>query len=148
MQKPDIPPDIPSDAARQPRDSAWTGELIRFGVVGAVGFGVNVSAVYAVRAFVGLYVAGLVAWLAAATVTWLLNRVWTFKERARTAALHRQWAMFVTANLVGFLLYYGTYVALVTFSAFFAAEPVAAVFAGMLAGVAANFSLSRSWVFG
>jgi putative flippase GtrA len=141
-------PDIPSESARRSRRLDWTGELIRFGVVGAIGFGVNVSALYAARAVAGLYVAGLAAWLAAATVTWLLNRVWTFRKRARNEAIHKQWAMFVAANLVGFLLYYGTYVSLVTFSSFFAAQPVAAVFAGMLAGVAANFSLSRSWVFG
>ena len=126
---------------------AWTSELVRFGIVGAVGFAANVAAVYAVRGLAGLYLAGLIAWLAAATVTWLLNRLWTFRGRGRAAPAHKQWALFLAANFVGFVLYYATYAGLVACAPFFAAQPVAAVFAGMLAGMAANFTLSRRLVF-
>jgi putative flippase GtrA len=126
----------------------WAGEFICFGIVGAIGFIVNVATVYLVRAFLGLYVGGLFAWLVAATVTWLLHRSWTFKARNSQTSLSRQWTLFLAANFAGFVLYYGTYVVLVTYGPFFATQPIAAVFAGMVAGMIANFALSRTLVFG
>ena len=126
---------------------AWGGQFIRFAIVGAAGFIANVSAVYLARGLLGLYAVGMVGWLFAATLTWVLNRVWTFKGRGSGVPPHRQWALFLAVNLVGFVLYYGTYVVLVANSSFVAAQPITAVFAGMLAGVAANFVLSRSFVF-
>jgi putative flippase GtrA len=125
----------------------WAGEFLRFGVVGATGFVVNVGTLYLVRAFIGLYAGGLFAWVVAATVTWLLNRSWTFRARGRERSLGRQWTLFLAANFVGFVLYYGTYVSLVTYVPFFATQPIAAVFAGMIAGMIANFTLSRNLVF-
>lgn len=125
---------------------SWAGEFARFGSVGAVGFVANVATVYALRGAVGLYAAGLAAYLVAATVTWALNRAWTFQGRS-TLAPHRQWVLFLLANSLGFALYYGTYVALVSLSPACAAHPVLAVFGGMLAGMFANFALSRAYVF-
>lgn len=125
----------------------WSGEFLCFGIVGATGFVVNVGTLYLVRGFTGLYAGGLIAWVVAATVTWLLNRSWTFKARGRERSLGRQWTLFLAANFVGFVLYYGTYVALVTYAPFFATQPIAAVFAGMIVGMIANFTLSRNLVF-
>lgn len=131
---------------RHPGRLAWTGELVRFGGVGVVGFVVNVATVYRARELVGLYTGGLVAWVFAATVTWSLNRAWTFKGRS-TIPLHRQWVLFLATNLVGFVLYYATYSVLVSHSSLCAAQPITAVFAGTIAGLFANFTLSRRLVF-
>ncbi len=124
----------------------WAADFIRFGIVGAAGFVANVATLYCVRWLLGLYAGGLLAWLVAATVTWWLNRAWTFSGRNSMRA-HRQWALFLGANSLGFVLYYGTYVSLLVYSPFFARFPVAAVFGGMLAGLVANFTLSRAVVF-
>ena len=121
-------------------------EFVRFGLVGLVGFTVDTGIVYALRGSLGLYGAGLVSYLIAATITWLLNRLWTFRGRGSGPA-HRQWVLFLLANLGGFILNRGTYFALVTFVAICARQPVFAVFAGMLAGMMSNFTLSRSLVF-
>jgi putative flippase GtrA len=125
----------------------WAGDFLRFGMVGVVGFVTNVLTLYCVRRLLGLYAGGILAWVAAASVTWWLNRTWTFSGRNAMPA-HRQWVLFLGANFLGFVLYYGTYVGLVTYSGFCAQWPVAAVFGGMLAGMVANFMLSRAWVFG
>jgi putative flippase GtrA len=122
------------------------GEFIRFGGVGAVGLMVSIAIVYAVRGLIGLYAGGLVAWAVAATVTWLLNRVWTFRERS-TIPFHRQWVLFLGTSLIGFTLYYATYATLVTYSSICSKEPVAAVSAGAMAGMFVNFTLSRRLVF-
>jgi putative flippase GtrA len=88
----------------------------------------------------------VVSYLVAATVTWLLNRLWTFRGLG-SGPVHRQWARFIAVNLVGFVLNRGTYAALVTYVPLCAEQPVYAVFAGAVAGMFLNFSLSRAMVF-
>jgi putative flippase GtrA len=122
------------------------GQFLRFGTVGAFGFLVDTATVYATRGALGLYGAGVLAFLVAATANWGLNRVWTFRGLG-SGALHRQWAMFLAANSVGFVLNRGAYFILVTFSVLCAANPVIAVGAGSITGMFANFTLSRRLVF-
>ena len=121
-------------------------EFVRFGVVGIIGFVCDTAIVYSLRGELGLYGAGIVSYVVAATVTWALNRSWTFKGRGGGRA-HRQWALFLLANLGGFVLNRGTFALLVTYVPLCARQPVFAVFAGMLAGMTSNFTLSRSLVF-
>jgi len=121
-------------------------QFLMFSSVGAVGFVADTAAVYALRQSLGLYGAGAVAYGVAATVTWILNRLWTFRGKGSGPA-HRQWARFLLVNLGGFVLNRGTYAVLVTFVPLCAAEPVWAVAAGAVAGMFLNFSLSRAMVF-
>jgi putative flippase GtrA len=119
---------------------------MRFGTVGGVGFVLDSATVYATRAALGLYAAGVLSYFIAATANWLLNRIWTFRGRGSGPA-HRQWAAFLAANMVGFVLNRGTYAILVTVSALCARQPIFAIAAGVLAGLFTNFSLSRRLVF-
>ncbi len=121
-------------------------QFLRFGVVGVVGFLVDTATVYAVRDPLGLYGAGLAGYIASASGNWLLNRLWTFRGQGSGPA-HRQWALFMVANLFGFVLNRGTYALLVTFVAVAASQPVIAIAAGAVAGMFVNFSLSRRLVF-
>lgn len=120
--------------------------FLMFGTVGAIGFLFDTATVYALRHSLGLYGAGAVSYCVAATVTWLLNRLWTFRGKG-SGPVHRQWARFVVVNLGGFVLNRGTYAALVTFVPLCAEQPVFAVGAGAIAGMFLNFSLSRAMVF-
>jgi putative flippase GtrA len=56
--------------------------------------------------------------------------------------------LFLLVNLLGFVCNYGTYAALVAGVPLVAAQPVIGVAAGSLAGMAANFLMSRRFVFG
>ena len=121
-------------------------QFLRFGVVGVFGFLVDTATVYATRGVLGLYGAGVLAFLVAASANWALNRAWTFRGLGGGAA-HRQWAMFLAANSVGFVLNRGAYFFLVTVSVLCATNPVIAVGAGSVTGMFANFTLSRRLVF-
>ena len=121
-------------------------QFLRFGTVGTAGFVVDTAVVYATRGALGLYGAGLLSFLVAASGNWALNRVWTFRGSS-SGALHRQWAKFLAANSVGFVLNRGAYFTLVTISVLCATNPVIAVGAGSLTGMFANFTLSRRLVF-
>ncbi len=122
-------------------------QFMQFGVAGVAGFLVDTAVVYALRAPAGLYVAGAAAYVAAVTATWWINRVWTFQSIVSDGPMHRQWARYAVANIPGLILNLGTYFALVAGSRFCAAYPVVAVAAGAIAGMFANFILSRTLVF-
>jgi len=83
------------------RPANWL-QLVRFGLVGAVGFVVNV-AVYAVCVHalgIEYHVAAAIAWLVAVLNNFVLNRHWTFD--ASGDAAHRQAVRFVVVSLVAF----------------------------------------------
>ena len=122
-------------------------QFARFGTVGVAGAVVDIATVYAAMATLGLYLSGLLAYFAAVTTTWALNRAWTFAGRGSGGSLLRQWLLFVAANGVGFVLNRGTFFVLVTWAPVCAQHPVIAILAGVGAGMFANFNLSRSVVF-
>jgi putative flippase GtrA len=121
-------------------------QFVRFGVVGVLGFLVDTATVYAAKPVFGLYGAGALAYPVAASFNWALNRAWTFRGHG-TGPRHHQWARFLAANAVGFVLNRGCYAILVTFSQVCADNPVLAVAAGAIAGLFTNFTLSRRLVF-
>jgi putative flippase GtrA len=94
----------------------------------------------------GFVVGRALAYLCAATMTWALNRRWTFASSDPHVV--REAARFISANAVEGALNYGVSVLLaVKLPTVFAAYPGLAVAAGSLTGLAVNFSLSRRFVF-
>lgn len=130
-----------------PERAAVAQEFLRFGVVGTIGFLVDTGVLYgAIGLGAGLYLGRAISYVSAATATWALNRVWTFRGRGG-GPVHRQWALFLAVNLVGFALNYGTYAVLVATVPAVAAHPILGVAAGSIAGMFTNFALSRRLVF-
>lgn len=127
-------------------DTTLLKQFIRFATVGVLGFLVNLGSVYALRGGLGLYWAGAAAFLTAASVTWIANRAWTFRDGAHVAA-PRQWALYLGANLIGFGFYYTTYGGLIALFPLCRLFPVLPVGAGSVVGLFANFTLSRRLVF-
>jgi putative flippase GtrA len=123
-------------------------EFASFAAVGVIGFVADAGTLLGLLAVLGdrPYLARIGSWLAAATVTWALNRQVTFRQAARRRAA-RQWARFLMANSGGAAINYGTYAALVAGSSFVHQYPVLAVAAGSLAGLSVNFLASRRLVF-
>lgn len=121
-------------------------QFLRFGTVGAAGFVVDTAVVYSLRGAIGLYGAGAVAYVVAASFTWGFNRLWTFRGPHHMAA-GRQWAVFLGTQSVGFVVNRGVFFVLVTVSAFCAEYPVVAIAAGVAAGMFLNFAAARRYVF-
>jgi putative flippase GtrA len=124
-------------------------QFLRFAIVGAAGFVVDAGCLYLVVHELGggLYVGRLVSYLTAASFTWALNRRYTFGSRGADK-LTREWLKFLAANAAGGLINYGVYAVLVSASEIVSTWPVIGVAAGSLAGLIANFFLSRRFVFG
>ncbi len=128
------------------RHHAAIVEFFRFGCVGTLGFLIDTATVYALAGALGLYGAGAVAYLVAASANWALNRVWTFRGRG-TGGVLRQWARFLATNTAGFVVNRGVYAALIAFLPLVHAYPVLAVAAGAIAGMGLNFFSARRFVF-
>jgi len=124
-----------------------TTQLLRFAAVGTVGFVVDATVLYAVADHLGLYLGRLLSFWAAATVTWLLNRRYTFEpaDRADTpgGGRVRQYARYIVSMLAGAAVNYLAYVAALQAGM----HPIAAVALGSLAGLAINFCSARWMVF-
>jgi putative flippase GtrA len=124
----------------------FSESFIRFGIVGTLGFVWDTGTVYLLRPFVNLYIAGTCSFLVAATLNWLVNRLWTFRHVEHEAA-HVQWAKFVVANAIGFVVNRGTFFLLVAFCPLVVAHPVIGIAAGSAAGLIFNYFLSKRFVF-
>ncbi len=129
-----------------PQRLALLSRLLKFGAVGVVGFFWDTVSVYALAPWLGLYGAGIAAYLVASSTTWVMNRLWTFRDRDHGQA-HRQWALSITAGAGGFMLNRGTFIALVATSPLCRTYPVLGVAAGSIAGMAVNFTMATRVVF-
>ena len=140
-------PVIVATSAGQSRLLSLAAQLLKFGTVGGLGLLWDVSTVYALQPLIGVTGAALGAFFVAATMNWMLNRLWTFRGRGSDAPLVRQWLSFLGANGLGFTLNRSTFFALIWSVPFCRAHLVTALAAGSLAGMCANFTLSRRLVF-
>ncbi|MCC7280955.1 MAG: GtrA family protein [Acetobacteraceae bacterium] len=136
-------------AALRRRLTLLAGEAFRFGLVGLAGYVVDVAVLEAVvRAGTDPFTARVPSFLAAASVTWYLNRRFTFRgPEARQRPVRHQWPLFVALMLPGAALNYGTYALMVAqwdLARNVLALPVAA---GALAGMTTNFLASKLIVF-
>lgn len=126
------------------RATLWS--FFQFAAVGTSGLVVDTAVLYAVKGGLGLYAGALVSYVVASTWTWWFNRLWTFKGQG-SGPMWRQWLRFMAVNLSGFCCNRGVYFTLVTVSATCRAYPVLALAVGSVAGLFANFFLSRRLVF-
>jgi putative flippase GtrA len=116
--------------------------------VGVVGLVADTAVLWLLLHGLGMnpYLAKIGSYLAAATVTWLLNRLYTFKSHSHHGLL-RQWTVFLVANLAGFTANYATYAICITSIPLFSHYPLLANIPASLAGLVFNFIAAKRWVF-
>lgn len=123
-------------------------KLWRFALVGGVGFIADASLFALLFYAIGLPIldSRIVAFLFAATITWLGNRVFTFESR-NPSGKFSQWIKFMGCAMFSALPNFGVFKLT---SYYWGSEGVLAMFAlalGVLAGMLSNFLLSHWWVF-
>lgn len=123
-------------------------QFIRFGIIGCVGFLVDVGVLYSVLYGLGLghYGGRVISYLAAATTTWYLNRNFTFTH-ARSENRSREWARFLVLNTIGGMVNYFIYFAYVSLHSISTSAPAIGVAFGSLGGMIVNFLVSKHFVF-
>ncbi len=140
------PADAPRPGAKGDlRARIWP--FLKFGIVGTTGLVWDTLAVYGFRPLLGLAGATVLAYFIAASMNWLMNRLWTFRHVVHADRPLVQWARFLLASSVGFIMNRGVVFTLFLLFPLCRAFPVLALAAGALAGLAANFTLSHRMVF-
>jgi putative flippase GtrA len=101
-------PSILDLALRRLRDPGLVGQVLRFGIVGGLGFILDAGILRTLVYFGASPFASRIASLAAAvTFTWILNRSMTFA--ARKPPSWREFGAYVLSSLLGLLINYGLY---------------------------------------
>jgi putative flippase GtrA len=121
--------------------------FLRFCLVGAAGFLVDAGLLQGLVTFADAnpFVARIASFLAAATVTWRLNRRFTFA--IGQAATGREWAGYVVAMTMGATVNYGAFAATLLLIPFARHQPWVGVAVGSVAGLAVNYLASSLIVF-
>jgi putative flippase GtrA len=123
--------------------------FLRFCAAGVAGLLVDTAVLYATAPLLGWYGARVVSFLAAATATWWLNRLYTFAAAGPMPprAVFYQYLRYLQAMMLGGLVNYLVYAATILFIKVPAA-PMMGVALGSCAGLAFNFISARHFVFG
>lgn len=122
--------------------------IIRFGIVGSVGFAIDggVLTLMVTTLAVNPYIARLVSFSVAATITWALNRKWTFPG----ASLQRrgpQYVRYLVVQVIGALINLGIFAILIAFWPALLVVPVFPLAAGALVAMAFTLLSSKLFVF-
>jgi putative flippase GtrA len=121
-------------------------EVTSFGVIGGINFLVDLG-IFNVLISIGSLKATVVSTVVAATVSYGLNRHWTYRNRPRSA-LRREYALFFLFNLVGLGVQLGT-IGLARYGLQLDTrfELNAAKVLGIGLGTVFRFFAYRTWVF-
>jgi putative flippase GtrA len=118
-----------------------------FGIVGVVGFVVDAGALMSLNAVLGLdpFQARAFSIPLAVTVTWALNRRFTFHVAIAPTAL--EWFRYTLINSVGAILNYTIYAVAILLLNLGRGTPVIALMISAGCAMFVNFKLSRHFVF-
>ncbi len=128
--------------------SMKTPRLARFAVVGGAGFLVDASVLTMLVLFAGtgLYAGRAVSFLLAVSVTWWLNRRWTFQVSGNHPK-GREYSGYFVVQVVGALINLGVYVLCLEMYEQLARYPVIPLAAGALLALLFNYYFSSRLVF-
>lgn len=131
-------------------------QLLRFGLVGGLGYVVDSGVLYAMLSLgLGFGTGRVVSFLCAVLTTWLLNRRFTFASAADVSQsvpktghpLLREGLRYLAAMSFGGALNVGTYAAVMAIFSYHPVLPAIGVAAGSVVGMVANFASAKWWVY-
>jgi putative flippase GtrA len=124
------------------------GQIGRFAAVGVLGFCVDGGILYAlITTGRGPYLARAISFPVAVSVTWYLNRNWTFVVGNSGASKGKQYAGYFAVQITGALANYACYVAVLQFIEPTARVALLALAIGAMLGLIVNFLGARLLVF-
>jgi putative flippase GtrA len=122
-------------------------QFIRFLIVGALGFVVDVGVLYlALHVGFGYFSGRAISFLCAVLVTWQINRQFTFTKRSKIPVLNEA-LRYLAAMALGGFVNYAAYTATVLMARDIPLLPLLAVAIGSIAGLLVNFFSAKRWVF-
>ena len=131
--------------------SASQRQFLTFGLVGVLGFLVDVSVLYLLESWLGWYLARIFSFLSAATATWWFNRRYTFLRNdlnrpSSSGAVFQEYLHYLSTMLLGGAVNYAVYAATVRWLHLSGAAFIG-VALGSCAGLVLNYLSAKFWVF-
>ncbi|OEE79063.1 GtrA family protein [Vibrio genomosp. F6] len=122
--------------------------LIKFSVVGGIGFIVDATIFATLNIFFhwDLMLIRTIAFIGAATTTWLGNRIYTFSD-VEDAPRLQQWKKFILAASISAVPNFVVFKLSLEWIGLDGWYVYIALVLGVLAGMISNFLLSSRWVF-
>lgn len=127
--------------------STFLLNVCMFGIVGTIGFIFDAGVLYALKDQLGIYPAKLVSFIVAVFVTWLLNRLLTFKDRASGMSLKWEFSHYFMLMIVGGGVNYLTFWLSMSYSQTVMAFPIIGVALGSLCGMVFNYASAKLFIF-
>lgn len=129
----------------------YESRIVRFGLVGAVGFVVDYS-IFSLLVYgldQPLLMARGLAFICAATTTWYGNRMITFAKKGRQSldSAFNQWQKSMCSALVSVVPNMMVFKSIIELTPNTPIYHFIALVGGVLIGMVSNFLLSRYWVF-
>jgi putative flippase GtrA len=122
-------------------------QFIRFAIVGAIGFVVDVGILYfGLHLGTGYFIGRAISFLCAVWVTWKINRQFTFISSEKISDF-KEMLRYLAAMLFGGLINYLAYTIVVMRVHNLPFLPFFAVAIGSVAGMTVNYFAAKSWVF-
>jgi putative flippase GtrA len=123
-------------------------QIILFGISGVAGYIVDASVTILLEQLVGVYVARIPAFVGAVTLTWIMNRSFTFKGYdPHHPSLLVEYAHYVSLMVAGLAVNYLTYAVSITYLQHLDYGVLVCVGLGSLAGMFVNFITSKKLLF-
>jgi putative flippase GtrA len=122
-------------------------DLLRFCLVGTLGFGVDAGLTVALQATLlsAPWQARIPAFLAASLVTFLLNQGWTFKVQNQNKL--KAYGRYLATTLVGALLNYGIFLLTINLVNTPSWNALLGIVLGSVVGLGANYVFAKWFVF-
>lgn len=122
-------------------------QLLRFGVVGTVGFLVDASTVVGLTRMVhlGPLPARILSFLVAASVTWKLNRHFTFARTGNNS--YQEWGKYLMATALGGMVNVAIYRYWISMAGTTTRDLVIGVALGSLGAMVLNFLIAKKLIF-
>lgn len=120
-------------------------EFRRFCAVGSAGFLLDAALLQGLISITGMgpITARIFSFLAASTLTWKLNRSYTFAVSAQGKSVHSEWLRYTGLMVAGAAVNYAAYAYCLITWPLTLRFPVMGVAVGSIAGLAMNFVTSR-----
>ena len=115
----------------------------RFCIVGSIGFVIDVSILQLLVIFFDTdpYIARFLSFLAAASATWVMNRIYTYK--VLKGITHKEWLTYISFMAFGGVVNYCTYVLVINYIHLEKNQLWLGVLAGSVSGLFFNFMTSK-----
>lgn len=122
-------------------------DFIIFGLIGIIGFFVDVAVLYSLVCVIGLFYGRVISFFSAVLVTWILNRRWTFRHRSSGLESSHEFVVYFVLMVFGGAANYTAYAWLVISYQFAQQHPVVGVAVGSLSGMIINLISTRFILF-